>query len=844
VTQQPDQYTLPSQPVASAVERPLALLRGAGGVVGLRAATARLDGPDRLLDVWLYGDPPAAITVPGAWSLRPAPGAPVPGVVSVASVPAGTDAFGGPVPSHLTLTLDSVLPGRGVYQLRLDPTVVAVDPLRAFLPVRLRPECGDLADRVDIAAPPRPVTPPDYDTLARDYAGLRAMLMERLQFLDAQADTSPADLTVTLAEFFAHLGDLLHYRLDRIATETWLSTARRRANVARHARAVDFPVYPATSAASTVQVMVTAVPGTDRRATILPGDTATNATETAADGSAIIGSSAANFTLEAPGPVVVRASHAEVALYDWTEDDAALSARATSAVLVRPAAAAAVPVADWLPVGSVLAFEVVAVTDLGRQRGWVAGTDAAPDDAWPREPLASYPAQVVTVTAVAEFADPLRPGADLLRVFWDGAEALSAPVPCSVDQTAGPVVGVARLGLLRAHHGLRVDGPGTLAPVDRLTGLVADPATSEVSDYVLAEAGPEAAPGLSHAPGGRPWQLDVTVSLPNGTQVPARRVTSMLRVPAAGFSVVVDADDELPAVLRFRTGALGLVPPAGSVVSARYQVGAGASGNIAANVLTRLVRSTTAPGAPCVWIDVTDNGAAVVRARNVTPGTGGTAAASLDSARRDAPLAYSAVPRRAVLIGDLPGFAVTVPTVLGASASRSWSGSWPVGVVAHESVSGDRDGAADQQAAARVQAQVQSILDSVRMAGTEVVSVAATPVGILIALTVCLYPGSDPAGARAAILARLRPGDPSAPGLFAPGSHPMGTDVYLSAVVAAVAALPQVDAVAVTEARRLSDPAGTLDAVIVMGPAEVAVCDDDPDAPDRGRIVLNVEGGR
>jgi hypothetical protein len=336
----------------------------------------------------------------------------------------------------------------------------------------------------------------------------------------------------------------------------------------------------------------------------------------------------------------------------------------------------------------------------------------------------------------------------------------------------------------------------------------------------------------------------VTVSLPNGTQVPAQRVTSLLRAPGAGFSVVVDSDDELPAVLRFRTGALGLAPPAGSVVSARYQVCAGISGNVAANVATRLVRTTTAIGAPCAWIDVIDDGDAVVRARNVTPGTGGAAASSLDSVRRDAPLAYSAVPRRAVLTGDLPGFAVTVPTVLGASSRRSWSGSWPVGMVAYESLGDDAGNSADPQAVGRVQADVQSVLDSVRMAGTEVVSIAATPVGILVALTVCLYPGSDPAGARAAILARLRPGDPSAPGLFAAGSHPMGTDVYLSAVVAVVAALPQVDAVAVTEARRLSDPAGTLDAVIVMGPSEVAVCDDDPDAPDRGRIELTVEGGR
>ena len=447
------------------------------------------------------------------------------------------------------------------------------------------------------------------------------------------------------------------------------------------------------------------------------------------------------------------------------------------------------------------------------------------------------------MTSVAEFADPLQPGVDLLRVFWDASEALQAAVPCSIDQSAGAEVGVARLGLLRAHHGLLVDGAGTIAPIDPLTNLAADPQTTEVSDYLLVSAGPEAAPGLAHAPGGRPWQLEVTVMLPNGTRVPAERVTSMLRAPAAGFSVVIDPDDELPAGMRFRTGALGLVPPAGSAVSARYQVGAGPVGNVAASITNRLVRCMSTPGVPCDWQDVTDEHAAAVAARNITPGTGGAAAMSLYDVRRDAPQAYSAVPRRAVLISDLAPFAVGVPTVLRAAARRSWSGSWPVGFVAYEPAPGDEGDDADP-AAARLQTQVQSTLDAVRMAGTEVVGVLATPVGILIALTVCLYPGSDPDAARTAILASLRPGTPDPPGLFAPGSFPMGTSIYLSMVVATVAALPYVDAVAVTEARRLSDPPGTLDTVLVMGPAEVAVCDDDPGVPDRGRILLTVEGGR
>lgn len=822
----PDQYTLPEEPVATPVERPKALFAGVNGVIGLRAASARLAGADRLLDVWLYGDPPADLIDPARWTLVPAPGQPGPSVTAVTSVAAGTAADGTPVPSHLTLTLDQVLPGRGVYQLRLDPAGLAVDPLRVFLPARLRPECGDAGDCVDAVPPSAPLTPPDYDTLARDYTALRAMLMDRLQFTDPTADTSVADLTVTLIELFAHLGDLLHYRLDRVATEVWLSTARRRASVVRHARAVDFAVQPAISAATVVQVVVTMAAGADAQVTVQPGDTATDGVT--------VDPSASCFTLEATGPQVVRASHAEVALYDWTEDDAVLEAGATSAVLVRPAAAAGVALADWLPAGSLLAFEVVGVDDIARQRAWVAGSAAEPADVMPRPPLASRPAQVVTVTSAAEFTDPLQPGVELLRVFWDAGDALRAPVPCSVDQTAGAVVGVARLGLRPAHHGLLVDGPGTLAPVDPLTGLAADPQATEVSDYLLVPAGPEAAPGLAHAPGGRPWQIEVTVTLPNGTQVPAGRVTSMLRAAAAGFSVVIDADDESPARMRFRTGALGLVPPAGSAVGARYQVGAGPAGNVAANTTTRLVRCMSAPGVSCDWQDVTDDNHAAVVARNITPGTGGTAAMSLDDVRRDAPQAYSAVPRRAVLISDLAPFAAEVPGVLRASASRSWSGSWPVGVVAYEPAAGGQDPGT----------QVQTTLDAVRMAGTEVTSVLATPIGILIALTVCLYPGSDPVAARAAILASLRPGTPAAPGLFAPGAFPMGTSVYLSTVVATVAALPYVDAVAVTEARRLSEPAGTLDAVLVMGPAEVAVCDDDPSAPDRGRIVLTVEGGR
>lgn len=829
-----DAYTPPLEPQASAVLRPEALFASTT-VVGLRAASTTVSGTDRVVSVWLYADPPAGLAAAALWSFTGSPGSPAvtlsgPGTV----VAAGLDPDGNPVPAHLDLPVaasGAALPGRAPYRLGIDPAGLAgvglgLDPLRRYLPVRLRPECGDVPDCVTIPDEPGPLTPPDYDTLARDYASLRATLLERLGVLVPGADQSPADETVTLVELMAHLGDLLHYRLDRVSTEAWLPTARTRAAVTRHARLVDFPVLPATSATAFVQVQrahADAGPG-DGGTDVQPGDTATDAPAGPDD------AGATSFTLELDEAVTVYASHGEVALYDWNEADAVLPAGAVSAVLVRPLPSDGKTLDAWLPVGSLLGLEVVSPGAPGAHHDWTRRvTPWPPDDgsgAQTRQPLASYPAQVMRLTQVVPISDPLSPGLPLVRVFWD--EPLARDLPVSIDTATGtPRVGVGRLGVFPAHHGLVVDGPDALRTLDPLTGDQPDPALTPVSDYLLVRARPA---GLSCTPGGAPWQLDTRVRLPNGVTVDATRVVSLVRASSDGFSVVVDHDDDGAPRLRFRTGALGSVPPTQSVVGVRYQVGSGPDGLVAANTLARLVRTGSPVGQPCAWADVDDR----VTARNLTPGVGGAAATPLDDVRRDAPEAYAAVPRRAVLVSDLPGFATQVPGVARAAARRTWSGSWPVGLVAVET---DTDLADDA-----LQDAVTAVMDGVRMAGTEVVARPATPIGLLVALTVCLTPATDAAQARLRILAALRPGRPGA--VFAPTAHSLGTSVFLSTVVAAVAAVPGVDAVRVTEARRLSEPVGTDHEVIEIGPAEIAVCDDDRSAPDRGRIELTIEGGR
>lgn len=829
-----DAWTQPQEPVASPVLRPRALFAG-GPVIGLRAAGCTASGVLRTVSVWLYADPQAGLATPALWTFEGTPRVTIiaPGTI----VPAGVDVDGNPVPAHLELPVQAVgatVPGQAPYRLGIDPAGLAglgldLDPLRRYLPVRLRPECGEVPDCITIPPTLPPLTPPDYDTLARDYTGLRAMLVERLGALQPAYDPSPADHTITLLELMAHLGDLLSYRQDRVATEAWLGTARRRASVTRHARLVDFAVPPAISATTVVQVQVAHpdLSATDAAFIVQPGDLATDA---AADPDREDG--AACFTAEIDAPQTVFASHGEVALHDWGEVDAVLPVGATSAVLVRPPASDATPLATWLPPGALLGFEVVDPGPPGAQATWARrGQSWPPDDGsggQTRTPLASHPAQVVTVTHVVAMTDPLAPTLPLVRVFWEAADGLTAAVPASVATSGGsPRVGVARLGLVAAHHGLPVDGPGALAPFDPLTGDAPDPAVTQVGDYWLTRA---AAAGLSCAPGGRPWQVRTRIGLPSGVPVEATRVTSLLRAPSDGFAVVVDQDDDDPPRLRFRTGALGLVPPADSHVTVRYQVGAGPAGAIAANTLTRLLRTTTPLGQPILWLGA----GAGVSARNITAGTGGEQALGLDVVRRDAPQAYAAVPRRAVLVSDLPGFAVEVPGVERAAAHRDWSGSWPVGVVAVETTTDRADPDVD--------AAVGQVMEAIRMAGTEVVTLPATPIGLLIALTVCLTPSTESATARLRILAALRPGQPDS--VFSARAHTLGSAVYTSTVVAAVAAVPGVDAVRVTQARRLSDPPGRSDTVLLMAPDEVAVCDDDASAPERGRIELTIEGGR
>ena len=106
----------------------------------------------------------------------------------------------------------------------------------------------DCAPQCD-PAPAAPVPEREFDYGARDWDGFRRLMLDRLSELlpDFRSD-DPVDLTTTLVEALAYRADQQSYRLDWVATEAFLGSARSRASVARHARLVDYAVGEGASA--------------------------------------------------------------------------------------------------------------------------------------------------------------------------------------------------------------------------------------------------------------------------------------------------------------------------------------------------------------------------------------------------------------------------------------------------------------------------------------------------------------------------------------------------------------------------------------------------------------------
>jgi hypothetical protein len=715
---------------------------------------------------------------------------------------------------------------------------VGIDPALAQIEFSFKVDCpSDFDCKPDAICPPVHAKAPPIDYLARDYASFRRLMLDRLAALMPNwRERNPADLWVTLAEAVAFRGDELSYFQDAVATEAYLDTARQRVSVRRHTRLLDYAFHDGCNARTWVVFEVDSAadgltlagcdPATGLGGTLLlttvPGfgpSISLDEAQTALDAGA--------QPFELLAPLTLYSAHNNIGFHTWSDDECCLPKGATTAFLRDDDANRL-----RLRKGDVLVFEARASTTTGKavdadrlQRHAVRLTRVDPE-----APLADGVRGVPPVRR-----DPVTDQA-LVEIGWADADALPFPL-CLSKRIGGVLVtdmasAVGNVAL--ADHGLsapRADEltplPGGRVPLYPLDRTAVAPLTQQGR---VRTAGSDKMVLIDlNAPASAALQCDVANVRPAidvRSESERRRWNvqrDLLASAAEAAEFVVETENDGHAVLRFGDGVNGRVPGTGEGLTARVRTGNGLAGNVGAEAIGHVL-------APF---------AGIRRVRNPLPATGGLDPQPVSQARLYAPQAFR-VQERAVTADDYAAMMQREPRVQRAVATRRWTGSWYTIFITVDRRSSD-------ELDADFEAELAAFIERYRLAGHDIEIDAPSFVALDIELQVCTKPGYFAADVERRLLETFSAGVlPSGEtGFFHPDHYTFGQSVYLSAVIAAALKIPGVAYVRPLRFQRLGrNPAGEIDAGrIAMARLEIARLDNDPNAPENGRIRFDVTTG-
>lgn len=701
-----------------------------------------------------------------------------------------------------------------------DSSLTGLDPQSASVTFSFKVECESEFDcRPVCECPADMAIPPEIDYLAKDYASFRRLMLDRMSLLLPQwTERNPADLGVALVELLAYLGDQLSYRQDAVATEAYLETARQRSSVRRHARLVDYRMHDGCNARAWIAMYLKE--GTIKSVTLEKGTRVLLATA----GVGPLLTQAAweqlkdqdPLTFETMADVTLLAARNEFRFHTFGDSRCCLPRGSTRAAIV------------WKPnvqlnVGDLLVFQ----EKFGPTTGNLA--DADPEHR-----------QAVRLTCVTELRDELV-GVQYFDIEWGDDDALRFPLCLSavtVDGRSLPDVSIALGNVVLADQGCTVAGE-KLGEVPQGLLVAAGPRDCDPCDVVeraprpfrfrpTLKLGPltHAARFTNRGPavGAERWDLDevrpvVQLELLGSEWQPQ---VDLLESEEFSQNFVAEVDAQGRTTLRFGDDLNGRRPPAGSIFTATYRVGNGATGNVAAGALVRLAPREGAGGELDTVID---------RVWNPLPASGGIDPESIEGVRQNAPFAYR-VSERAVTEDDYARVAERHPHVLRAVASFRWTGSWRTVFVTAQRRGGKPVDAAFRETLVR-------FLDRFRMAGQDVVIRPPVPTPLELWLSLCVAPEHSKADVLAAVYEEVT-------AMFAAGRFTFAQPVYLSPILAAAVGVPGVRNVEITRFQRLGqdDSDGRSLGVIEIGRDEIATLDNDPNFPERGTLTLFAEGGR
>ncbi|MFB2894815.1 putative baseplate assembly protein [Aerosakkonemataceae cyanobacterium BLCC-F50] len=736
------------------------------------------------------------------------------------------------------------------YTLRLVKSAASPTPLPGFDPLLSQIDfsfwTGDISE-FDCKAPePLPEKEPPapvIDYLAKDYASLRRLMLDRLAVTIPQwQERNPADLGIMLVEILAHAADYLSYYQDAVATEAYLGTARKRVSVRRHARLLDYLMHDGCNARAWVAIELQnnhidgiklLAPSKEENRSGVQFLTKTNLSNTSLSEEEFNRAlNAGAEVFESLEEITLYHSLNTINFYTWESKQCYLPKGSTQATLYNSDEL----LHKQLKPGKVLIFEEV--------RGWETGEER---DANPNHRHA------VRLTKVESAIDPLN-NQKIVEITWHVADALPFDLYISNINSQDKLID--NISVVRGNVVL-VDAGRSLSSEN----LQENPGWERLRPRL--KEGPLTQQGYVQNRQ-RQWELfDPTASATNAMQWELRNAHPAIalwenQVPKedkeAGViweyqrdllvsdrfarDFVVETEDDGRAYLRFGDGTLGRKPQPDTHLYACYRIGNGRAGNVGADTIVNFfIQKENLK--PEDRDKITDIQTAIKTVRNPLPAKGGTEPESIEQVRLYAPQAFREQ-KRAVTEQDYAAAAQRYPGVQKALATRRWTGSWHTIFITV-----DREGgrAIDEE----FKRNLLDSLEQFRLAGHDIEIDSPRFVPLDIAMTVQVKRDYFRSNVKKALLDAFsnRVLANGQLGFFSSDRFTFGESVYLSQVIAAAVQVPGVESVKIDRFQRWGEPSNRELEIgkIQFEPLEIARLDNIPNTPENGRIEFNLEGG-
>ena len=671
-----------------------------------------------------------------------------------------------------------------------------------------------------------PVTPPEINYLAKDYAGFRQLMLDRMSLLmPGWKERHAADMGITLVELLAYTADYLSYQQDAIATEAYLDTSRKRISVRRHARLVDYFMHDGCNARAWFHLQVSAnVSGRK----LLRGEGA-NTTKILTRQDELpaafkqdtreyenaINSGAKVFELM--HDIELFTKHNEMNFYTWGGKECCLPKGASRATLFGDLSS--------LKAGDVLILCEV----LGPETG-------VPEDANPahRHAVRLTEINLLSDMLYAPIGSPPDSSPEInlfpvTEIVWNKADALPFPL-CISSHNGTENISVALGNIVMVDHGLTIeDGDESsllpyIVPVSTMQFAKTDgscgcgfceEATNEsiparfypqLAKAPLTHTGPfnfndKTLPAASFVK----WRMRDTKPAITLTEKAATGDNSsehqwnprrdLLNSADNAKEFVVETESDGIAYLRFGDGKHGERPVADKAFFATYRIGNGVSGNTGALSLAHIVIKKNELGEinniDPVQID---------RVWNPLSTSGGMEPETMEEVKQLAPNAFRKQ-ERAVIPSDYEEFTKRCSDDIQHTATTfRWTGSWRTVFLTVDRLGGlDVDEAFEKS--------LRKGLEPYRMAGFDLEVDSPLEVSLELEMIVCVNANFFASDVKSALLEtfsnRILPDGRM--GIFHPDNFSFGQPVYLSRFYAAAQAVQGVDSLKITKLVRQGD---------------------------------------